>query len=40
LLLASLAKLGVFAVFLLPLSLALFARALKKARLEGTLSFY
>jgi ABC-2 type transport system permease protein len=40
LLLASLAKLGVFAVFLLPLSLALFAHVLKKARLEGTLSFY
>ncbi len=40
LLLGSLAKLGVFAVFLLPLSLALFAHVLKKARLEGTLSFY
>ena len=40
LLVASLAKLGAFALLLLPLSLALFAHVLKKARLEGTLSFY
>jgi ABC-2 type transport system permease protein len=40
LLAASLAKLGAFALLLLPLSLALFAHVLKKARREGTLSFY
>jgi hypothetical protein len=40
LLVASLVKLGAFAMLLLPLSLALFAHTLKKARLDGTLSFY
>jgi ABC-2 type transport system permease protein len=40
LLAASLAKLGIFALLLLPVSLAFFAHVLKRARLEGTLSFY
>ena len=40
LLAASLVKLGIFVLLLLPVSLALFAHVLKRARLEGTLSFY
>jgi ABC-2 type transport system permease protein len=37
---APLVSLLAFAVLLLPLSLWLFARALRRARIEGTLSFY
>ncbi len=37
---APLVALFVFAALLLPLSLWLFARALRRARIEGTLSFY
>ena len=37
---APLAALLAFAVLLLPLSLWLFGRALRRARIEGTLSFY
>ena len=37
---APIVTLAVFAVLLLPLSLWLFARALQRARIQGTLSFY